>query len=101
MKKRKLLYLFPLAALVLSGCDIQEVMDNAKNWATDKIVEPVKDILPWTNKEDQPEEEDQKPSGEEQHHEEEKPAPKEFEGLTLESATFTYDGQPHSISVSG
>ena len=101
MKKRKLLYLFPLAALILSGCDINEVMDNAKGFVDGKIVSPVTSLFTGKKEEEQPQqEEEQKPSGEE-HHEEEKPAPKEFEGLTLESATFTYDGQPHSISVQG
>ena len=67
MKKRKILYLFPLAALVLSGCTIQEGWDIAKNWTVDSVYTPAKDfIMKLLGKEQKKEEkpgEDQKPSG--------------------------------------
>ena len=67
MKKRKILYLFPLAALVLSGCTLEEGLAMAKAWPNEKIVEPVKGLIDKllgkeTKKEEQKEEE--KPSGE-------------------------------------
>ena len=61
MKKRKILYLFPLAALVLSGCTIQEGWEIAKNWTVDSVYTPVKDfVLKLLGKEQKKEE---KPSG--------------------------------------
>ena len=47
MKKRKILYLFPLAALLLSGCDFdpQAFLSTAKDFVTDKIVSPVKELI--------------------------------------------------------
>ena len=53
MKKRKLFYLFPLAALMLSGCSFDEAMaalqsswGNVTNFVSDKVIEPVKNLIP-------------------------------------------------------
>ena len=68
MKKRKILYLFPLAALVLSGCTFQEGWEIAKNWTNDTVLTPVVDffkgILGIEDKKD--DKKDEKPSGEDQ-----------------------------------
>ncbi|MBR4378548.1 MAG: Ig-like domain-containing protein [Bacilli bacterium] len=68
MKKRKILYLFPLAALVLSGCTFQEGWETAKSWTNDNVFTPVvqffKDILGIEDKKE--EKQDDKPSGGEQ-----------------------------------
>ena len=45
MKKRKILYLFPLAALVLSGCTFQEGWETVKNWTNDTVFTPVVDFF--------------------------------------------------------
>ena len=45
MKKRKILYLFPLAALVLSGCTLQEGWDIVKDFSVSKVYEPVRDWI--------------------------------------------------------
>ena len=47
MKKRKILCLFPLAALLLSGCDFdpQAILSGAKDFISDKIVAPVKQLI--------------------------------------------------------
>ena len=45
MKRRKILFLFPLAALILSGCSVEEVMDKAKSFLSEKIVAPVKNFM--------------------------------------------------------
>ena len=81
MKKRKLLYLFPLAALLLSGCELPDFLKK-------KNTEP----------------EQQQGQEEQQGGEQGGETPevkKDFEGLSLNDATFTYDGQVHSISVEG
>ena len=62
MKKRKILYLFPLAALILSGCTFEEGLEMAKSFVGDKIVSPIKNLI---NPEGAKKEEGQKPSGEE------------------------------------
>ncbi len=92
MKKRKLLYLFPLAALVLSGCSFQ-------------------DLMFWKKKNNEPEQqEEQKEQGGEQQGGEqggeqggggEQQQKQDFVGLSLPNATVTYDGQPHSLEVVG
>ena len=66
MKKRKILYLFPLAALVLYGCTLQEGWDVVKDFSVTKVYEPVRDFfLNLFGKEvPKKEEEEQKPSGE-------------------------------------
>ena len=68
MKKRKILYLFPLAALVLSGCTFQEGWEIAKNWTNDTVLTPVVDffkgIFGIEDKKD--DKKDEKPSGEDQ-----------------------------------
>ncbi len=45
MKKRKILYLFPLAALVLSGCTFQEGWDATKTWVSDHIWTPILNLF--------------------------------------------------------
>ena len=45
MKRRKILYLFPLAALILSGCTFEEGLGMAKSWINDKIVSPIKNLI--------------------------------------------------------
>lgn len=60
MKKRKILYLFPLAALILSGCTFEEVMDNTKSFFGNNIVQPIKDLF---DKITGKKKEEQKPSG--------------------------------------
>ena len=42
MKKRKALFLLPVAALILSGCTFQEGLEMVKNWPVQNIYEPVK-----------------------------------------------------------
>lgn len=70
MKKRKILYLFPLAGLILSGCSLEEI----KSWVRDNVVEKARPVLePILNpgkeeesKKEDEKKEDQKPSGEDQ-----------------------------------
>ena len=45
MKKRKILYLFPLAALILSGCTFQEGLETAKSFFGENIYEPIKGFV--------------------------------------------------------
>ena len=68
MKKRKILYLFPLAALILSGCDFnpQNFLSSAKDFINDKIVSPIKELI--------------NPSGEKQEGEKQKEDGKQEEG---------------------
>ena len=72
MKKRKILYLFPLAALVLSGCTLQEGLEGAKDFIGSKIYSPLKALVQKLMGKEAEEEkkeekkEDQKPSGGEQ-----------------------------------
>ena len=65
MKKRKILYLFPLAALILSGCDFspEGILKSARDFLSDKVVNPVKDFFGPTEKEEPKEEkhDDEKP----------------------------------------
>ena len=42
MKKRKVLFLLPVAALILSGCTFQEGWETVKGWTGSNIYEPVK-----------------------------------------------------------
>ena len=93
MKKRKLLYLFPLAALVLSGCSKQDLMFWKKK-----------------NNEAEQQEEQKEQGGEQQGGEqggeqggggEQQQQKQDFVGLSLPNATVTYDGQPHSLEVVG
>jgi hypothetical protein len=53
MKKRRLLFLVPFAALLLSGCSFEEVMANVKDFASDKIVDPIKNLIPGAKKDEQ------------------------------------------------
>ena len=71
MKKRKILYLFPLAALILSGCTFEEGLAQAKGFFGDKVYEPIKGWVEQLlgkkseeeEKKDDGKKEDQKPSG--------------------------------------
>lgn len=45
MKKRKILYLFPLAALVLSGCTFEEGWNTTKTWVSDHIWTPILNLF--------------------------------------------------------
>lgn len=45
MKKRKILVLFPLLGLLLSGCTFQEGLTTTKNWISDHIVQPIKNLF--------------------------------------------------------
>ena len=86
MKKRKLLYLFPLAALILSGCDFTP-----------------EQLMFWKKKAEEQTQQEQE-GGEQQggeHQGEEQQTPKEFTGLALNDSTVTYDGQAHTLTVSG
>ena len=42
MKKRKVLFLLPVAALILSGCTVQEGWDTVSKFFTESVYEPVK-----------------------------------------------------------
>ena len=67
MKKRKILYLFPLAALILSGCTFEEAVAGAKAFLSNNIYYPAKDFVDGlsgkTNEEEKPADE-QKPAEE-------------------------------------
>lgn len=52
MKKTKLLYLFPAAALLLSGCTFQEGWDATKTWISDHIVSPISSLFGGKQKEE-------------------------------------------------
>ena len=46
--KKKVLYLFPIAALLLVGCSEAEVksgLKGAKDWAANNVVRPAKDVV--------------------------------------------------------
>ena len=45
MKKRKILVLFPLLGLLLSGCTFQEGYTTTKNWISDHIIQPIKNLF--------------------------------------------------------
>lgn len=66
MKKRKILYLFPLAALVLSGCTFQEGWEITKNWTNEKVFTPVVDffkgLLGIEDKKEEKKEDEEKPT---------------------------------------
>ena len=52
MKKRKILYLFPLAALVLSGCTFEEGWNTTKTWLSDHIWTPILNLFGGKKSED-------------------------------------------------
>ena len=80
MKKIKLLCLLPIAAMVLSGCEATILGKNYKiDW-------------PWEKNNTQENQEESK---------EEDDGKYSFEGLSFTDKTITYDGQPHTIDVSG
>ena len=48
MKKSKILYLFPLATLILTSCSLSEVkagLRQTKSWAANNVVRPAKDKI--------------------------------------------------------
>ena len=45
MKKGKLLYLIPMAAIVLSGCTAKEGAESTQNWLNNNIVYPIRDFF--------------------------------------------------------
>lgn len=59
MKKRKILVLFPLLGLLLTGCDFKEVMSNVKSWISENIYHPVKDFIDGKTGEDEKGKEDE------------------------------------------
>ena len=70
MKRRKILYLFPLAALILSGCTFQEGWETVKGFMGDKVYEPAKSwvekLLGKESKEEEKGEKEAEQSGEEE-----------------------------------
>ena len=75
MKKRKILYLFPLAALILSGCTLQEGLASAKKFVGNYMYFPLRNFaaslfgkatVDPNAKKDEKQGEDQKPSGDDQ-----------------------------------
>ena len=52
MKKRKILVLFPLLGLLLSGCTFQEGVTTTKNWISDHIIQPIKNLFNKDKKSD-------------------------------------------------
>ena len=60
MKKRKILYLFPLAALVLSGCTFEEGLEMVKDFSVNKVYEPVRDFFLGLFGKEAPKKEDKK-----------------------------------------
>ena len=69
MKKRRLLYLFPLASLVLSGCSIQDV----GAWINSNVINPVKDLITGKKKGEQEEENHEEGHHDEEQHEQQEP----------------------------
>ena len=68
MKKRKFLYLFPLAALILSGCTFQEALKTSKSWVRDNLYTPAKGLVDnllgkESKEEEKKDEEQQQPGG--------------------------------------
>lgn len=67
MKKRKILYLFPLAALILSGCTFQEAWETSKSWVGNNVYLPVKGwvekLLGKESKKEEKKDEEQQPGG--------------------------------------
>ena len=71
MKKRKVLFLLPVAALVLSGCTFQEGWETVKGFMGDKVYEPVKgwveNLLGIKQEEKKEEKQDQQGGGQGDH----------------------------------
>ncbi len=67
MKKRKILYLFPVAALLLSGCTVEEGLSTVKGFVRENIYTPlkswVKQLLGQEEQKKEDKKDDQKPSG--------------------------------------
>ena len=55
MKKRKILYLFPIAALFLSGCTFQEGFATAKQWVGQNVYFPFRDWIVGLTKDEKEE----------------------------------------------
>ena len=84
MKKRKILVLFPLVGLLLTGCDFNETLSKVKNWVSDNIYRPVKDFI------------DGKTGGKEEQ--------KEDEGGKEEEKTvkrIVVEDYPHTVAQNG
>lgn len=60
MKKRKILVLFPLLGLLLSGCTFQEGYTTTKNWISDHIIQPIKNLFNKDKKSDDSKQDDSK-----------------------------------------
>ena len=58
MKKRKILVLFPVLGLLLSGCTFQEALGNVKDWTNGHIIDPIKNLINGGEKEEQKDDED-------------------------------------------
>ena len=98
MKKRKILYLFPLVALVLSGCTIQEGLAGAKSFIGNNIYFPVRNLLASllgkstvdpTNKDEQ----EQKPAEDQKEDE-----GKEDEGKETDTTNYGTAENPLTVS---
>ena len=94
MKKRKLLYLFPVAALLLSGCSKEDLMFWKKKAEEEQQQSQ-------EGGEQGGEQGGQQGGGEQGGGGEQQQNPIDFVGLALNDSTVTYDGQPHSLTVSG
>lgn len=70
MKNRKILYLFPLVGLILSGCNFQEGVAKAKSYLSGNVYHPVKDFLDGLSGKSN---EEEKPQEEKKQEEEQKP----------------------------
>lgn len=86
MKKRKILVLFPLLGLFLSGCTFQEALGNVKSWTAGHVLDPIKNLFNGGKKDEQKADEDEEPT----------PTPTPSE-VTLKSVAFK-DG-PKSVEV--
>ena len=85
--KKRILYLFPLIAMVLSGCNFD--FNKFAFWEN-KNVEP--------DQQEQQEDEEEKKEEDENQEQTQK---KNFDNLYFPSVTMTYDGEPHFIRVVG
>ena len=53
MKRKKILILFPVLGLLLSGCTFQEGLANVKDWTSSHIFDPIKNLFNGGKKEEQ------------------------------------------------
>ena len=103
MKKRKLLYLFPVAALLLSGCSKEDLMFWKKKAEEEQqqSQEGGEQGGQQGGEQQGGEQGGQQGGGEQGGGGEQQQNPIDFVGLALNDSTVTYDGQPHSLTVSG